>query len=273
MNYIRIGEENYKDFREVLYPGYVPGENRVTIGAYEDDGTIQGAISVILADDQYDCDWLYVHPDCRRKGIGTGLFDQVMRFIRLTGMVYPLSAAFEVSGEDRELYGFFRAREDMLVDYSHMRYYIQPEQIDAAEALKQIPRTGFRRADYSELDQKEKKKVLKSIGEDHIYLIPDIGKWEERLVPGLNTVLFHEDGNVAGYIFFQKREDKYLELSYIFCDNSMGAMQLLTEAAGKVRKDHPGYGVVYDAVSDDAEELSGKVFPEAAGISVYEANW
>ena len=105
MNYVSIDQENIADFESVLYPGFAPGDRRITIGAYDEDGTVQGAVSVMLMPDQYTCDWLYVHPACRGEGVGTGLYDQVLEFIYSPGMVYPLSACFEVSDEDRDLYG------------------------------------------------------------------------------------------------------------------------------------------------------------------------
>ena len=39
MNYILVGKENAGDFENVLFPGFDAEKKRVTIGAYEDDGT------------------------------------------------------------------------------------------------------------------------------------------------------------------------------------------------------------------------------------------
>ncbi len=272
MYYILIEEDHMSDFASVLYPGYTAGENRLTIGACGDDDTVQGAISVLLMEDQYDCDWLYVHPKCRGQGVANGLFDQVLDFISTTGLVYPVSASFEVTEEDRDLYGFFLSRDDVVVDYSHRRFYLQPEQIGEAEMLKKEFHTEYRKESYSVLNKEKKREVLEEIRSVHRILIPDISRWNEKCIPGLDMVLYEED-SVVGFIFFRKREDQYLELSYLYSRNPKGTMLLLLDAAKTIREKCPGYGIVFDAVSEEAEAISRKIFPENSGVCIYEAMW
>ena len=272
MNYVSIGKENMADFESVLYPGYVPGTGRITIGAYGDDGTVQGAVSVIFMTDQYTCDWLYVHPECRGRGVGNGLYDQVLEFISATGLVYPLSASFEVEDEDRELYGFFLSRDDVLVDYSHRRFYIQPEEITASDMLKKEVHTKYRMRLYAELEAESRLAVLKEVQDQHCLVIGDAARWNADSVPELDLVLFDGD-TVVSFLFFRKREDRCLELSYLYSSSPMGVLQIIVEAAKLVAEKYPGYGIVYDTVSDEAEAVSRKVFPGNDGICIYEAVW
>ena len=95
-NYIVVSKENMGDFVRVLPPWYYPSKNRITLAAYKDDGTILGAVSLALAGDEYNLDWLYVLPDERGKKVATGLMDEIFKFIGATVEVYPLKASFEV---------------------------------------------------------------------------------------------------------------------------------------------------------------------------------
>ncbi len=140
-----------------------PSEKRISIGAYDDDGTVQGAISVILEAGQYDCDWLYVHPECRGIGVGNELYDEILTLIGTTGLIYPLSASFEVSEEDMALYGFFLSRDDAEVAFSHNRFYIEPEEIMRSMRLKEKLPALLEEKDFTLLDKKEKKRVLEKI--------------------------------------------------------------------------------------------------------------
>ena len=272
MNYVRIDKENMADFAEVLYPGFVPGERRITIGAYGEDGTVQGAISMLLMPDQYSCDWIYVHPECRGQGIGTGLFDQALDFIQATGMVYPLTAGFEVSEEDRDLYGFFLSRDDVLVDYSHRRFYIRPEEIAAADMLQKEVHTNYKKKLFTELDAEKRRELLKEVKEQHCLVIGDNRQWAEDGVPEMDIVLYDGD-TVVSFLFFRRREDRCLELSYLYSRSPMGVLQIIVEAAKIVSEKYQGYGIVYDTVRDEAEAVSRKVFPDNDGICIYEAVW
>ena len=272
MNYVSIEKENMNAFAGVLYPGFVPGDRRITIGAYGEDGTVQGAVSMILMEDQYTCDWLYVHPECRGRGVGTGLFDQILEFIGATGIVYPLSAVFEVRDEDRELYGFFLSRDDVMVDYSHRRFYIRPEEIEASKMLKKGVHTSYKKKLYAELDAESRREIKQKVREQQCLVIGDSLQWDEDSVPDMNLVLYDGD-DVVSFLFFRRREDKCLELSYLYSRSPMGVLQIIVEAAKIVAEKYPGYGIVYDTVRDEAEAVSRKVFPENDGICIYEAVW
>ena len=106
MNYILINSDNISDFEGVLPPDYHTVGKRVSLGAYEDDGKILGSISVRMADDEYELDWLYVVPSYRRRGVAKGLFEEITAFISEMGTM-PLTAWFEVSEDDDALYRYF----------------------------------------------------------------------------------------------------------------------------------------------------------------------
>ena len=272
MNYILVGKENAGDFENVLFPGFDAEKKRVTIGAYEDDGTVCGAVSVILSDYQYDCDWLYVHPERRRQGIGKGLFEQVMKFISGTGMIFPVSASFEVTPEDDSLYSFFLSMDDVDVEFSHGRYYASHERIAEAPELHKKMNVRLTEKEFGELSDHEKNQVIELITNEHICAIPDLKSFLGNMAPDVSIVVFNE-GAIVGGIFFQLRGDQNLELQYLFADSSVATVQLTVSAAARVKDKYPGYGIVFDAVNDKSARLAKKVFKGTEPVNIYEATW
>ncbi len=272
MNYIFVGKENTQDFENVLYPGFDAGKERVTIGAYEDDGTICGAISIILSDCQYDCDWLYVHPQRRRQGVGKGLFEETLKFISGTGMIFPLFASFEVTEEDDSLYGFFLSRSDVDVEFSHDRYYVSHESILKSSELNKKMNVRLTEKVFDELSNYEKNQVIERITDEHICAIPDMKSFLQNMAPGVCSIVINDEAIVGG-IFFQLRGDKNLELQYFFSDNTIGTVQLTVGAAARIKDKYPGYGIVFDAVNEKSGSMAKKIFKDAEPVNIYEATW
>lgn len=60
-------------------------DNRISIGVVDEEDKILGAISYIVVRYEYVIDWVYVEPQVRRRGLGTGLVDKVIETIMPTG--------------------------------------------------------------------------------------------------------------------------------------------------------------------------------------------
>ena len=104
MNYIRIDATNIDDFTSVLPASYFDGAG-ICLGAYEEDGSVCGAIALSYDGVQYDIDWLYVVGEKRLAGVGTGLIREVKHIVAELG-VAPIRAQFDIE-EDTGLYAFF----------------------------------------------------------------------------------------------------------------------------------------------------------------------
>ncbi len=130
MNHILITEDNQEAFSDVL-PPRLSGRDRITIGAYDDDGAVCGAVSMTQASDRMDLDWIFVMPQVRRRGIGSGLVAELSDYA-LQAEGRPLYCSFAADeDEGNGLYLFFVS--DALSDcgfdvsYAYDRYIITPE--------------------------------------------------------------------------------------------------------------------------------------------------
>ena len=128
MNYIRIDATNLDGFTSVLPASYFDGAG-ICLGAYEEDGSVCGAIALSYDGVQYDIDWLYVVGEKRLAGVGTGLIREVKHIVAELG-VAPIRAQFDIE-EDTGLYAFFLSMDDpdftVDVAYSHNRYFSNTE--------------------------------------------------------------------------------------------------------------------------------------------------
>ena len=76
MKLTRIAEENLEYFAPLLPPTGV-GEEQEALGVIGDDDRPCAAVVIELLDDEISLEWLYVHPDYRRIGIGSHLLRAV----------------------------------------------------------------------------------------------------------------------------------------------------------------------------------------------------
>ncbi len=273
MNYIIINQENQEDFQSVLPEDFTTGKMRVTLGAYDEEGYVCGAVSFRLAGWQYHLDWLFVEPASRRRGIASGLLDEIYAFIRsLTP--YPLLAHFEASEEEDALHGFFLSlgKRPLLCSmaYSHERYYISHDALASSPVLlKQIGAGGGQKYFFEE-PERSRRKILSKI-EEH-YVVEDLEAWEASCVPELCRVSYaKEGGDIACLIFVQRQMDEKLELSFLYSQNPRRLMGLLSDVSAEALKLFPKAQLVFDAINEGSRQLAEKIFPGAASVHIYEA--
>ncbi len=272
VNYILITEENIEDFREVLPKGISLSSERITIGSYDDDGAVLGAMSFILASYEYEIDWLYVIPERRREKIATGLLEQLFELIRKTGEVYPLRAVFEVTESEQSLFSFFMSAKDIDTSYSHERYYVNYRELMSSKELKKDVMVRFDEKLFFKLDKTEQQKVLKEIEAEGIYVVEDFDNWQKSCVPELCRVMYLE-GEIKGAVFVLWRTDGNLEFSYIHSSNPICTKALINITAGDITKYFPGCSLEFDAVVPQSERMAGKLFPDTAPVNIYKAEW
>ncbi len=269
MNHILITKENYNDFKDLL-PSNLSGGDRITIGAYDDEGFVCGTVSVVRVDDAYELDWIYVAEARRRQGVGNGLISELVKMTNsIDGL--PLRANFE-AGDDDGLYMFFRAfdRDGLEFDMSYLydRYYIKPEEMD--EVIKTQFSKGepegaeefFRRPDH------DQRALLEQFEE--LFSVDNLEIWRSTCVPELCRVAFMDE-KLAALILVSKRTDGNLELSFLYGANHQMLFMLLKYCITEARKLSPDAGLVFDTVSEESEKMAKKLFPKAEPIQIFEA--
>lgn len=272
VNNILITEKNYDDFKAVLPPGLFFSDERITLGCYEDDGTVLGALSFILSSYEYKIDWLYVIPEKQGNGIATGLLDTFSDFVRKTGEIYPVTAQFEVAEQDMSLYGFFLSVEGMDVSYSHKRYYVDNRALKDSKELKKDVMVKFDEKLFFKMDKSEQERVLQEIDDEGVYVVEDYDHWVKCCVPELCRVMYLED-EIKGAVFVLWRTDGNLEFSFIHSTNPVCTKALVNVTASDITKYFPRCSLVFDAVVPQSEKMAEKLFPDTEPIDIYEAEW
>lgn len=268
MNQILITKDNYADFISVL-PEKLPGPYRTTIGAYDEDGYICGAISMQRNAEEYNLDWIYVVPSKRRQRIGSQLLERLNDMVKhIDG--YVIRAEFE-AGDSDSLYQFFLsdALEELYIDldYLHDRYYIQPAELLALTENK-LPKVRAKSLPFFELSQREQRVVLDQISDQ--YEIDDYTAWQAACEKELCHVIYTGE-ELAALIFITRRTDGNLELSYLYGPDPGKLAALLGYVCSEVLRLYPEAGMIFDAVNENSTALAGKLFPEAYTIPIYEA--
>ena len=272
VNQLLLTEDNIENFRAVLPPAIGISPERITIGCYDEDGTVLGAMSFTMTSYEYEIDWLYVVPEYRRKGTATKLMERFFAFIKKTGEVYPASAAFEVTDDDMSLYNFFLTVDEMDVSFSHERFYVDFSEIAASKELEERVDGKFEEKMFFKLDKKEQDKILGEIKDDGIFVIDNREKWEDRCALNLCRVIYSGD-KLEGAIFIMWRNDGNLELSYLYSHSPLCTKRLLHVTSKYMLKMEAGDKLVFDAVAPRSDLLARRLFPKNNAVNIYKAEW
>ncbi len=271
-HHILLKGETRKDFESVFPFVFKDTDNRISLGAYREDGAILGALSFTLADNQYTIDWLYVIPEARRQGIATGLVTEFQEFMIHTGERYPVNARFPVTDEDVSVHRFFLSLSGADVAYSHERFFVTPENIRKAAPLHRNTADVAQTEKFFENREDWQKKTLRSLERIYGYTVTDYDTWKEDCVPELCLCLSVKSNLLCG-IFVQRAAEHMLELSWLYGKYPQGLFQLLEKAAQEAESLYPEDTLTFEAVNEKSENLAKRLFPNARSVSIYEAGW
>ena len=271
MNYIRVNNDNKDEFKSVL-PEYISDGGEISLAAYEDDGTVCGAVSVSYGGNQYDVDWLYVAPERRLKKIGTGLITEIKRLVSAVG-VCPIVARIDTS-VDSGLYEFFLSisNPDLLVDinYSHDRYLFKAEDFLDSPAMKEKADMPYVPTYFSDMKPRSQSYMMHEAVE--FLTITDPMRFEERLEKKLCFAV-EENGVILSFMLVQKDAAGDLELSFLYSDNSKALLSIMKAAHREVRKNYKDKFIYFDAVTEESAALAKRFLPETDVRQIYEAEF
>lgn len=268
-SYVLLEEKNRKDFRSV-FPDVIPEEgNRISLGAYREDGAVLGAISYVLNNCQYDIDWIYVDPDARLQGVGIGLLQEIIRIMSGTMERYPLCARFAVTEEDTCLHRFFLSCPGMDVSYSHERYFVTAEDLKTIKPLQRKAESRFRSAGFFDEPLDWQKRTLTLLARSGQFSVADYETWKKECAPELCKCLTIKN-NLVSLIFVQK-DRKDLELSWLYSNYQPGLLTLLTDTVSDANRFYPMAALTFEAINEKSDLLARHLFPEARHTHIYEA--
>ena len=271
INYLQITEENLAFFSSVLPDGLVIADNRVSIGAFDEDEGCLGAVSFSLVGFEYVIDWLYVDEEFRLQGIGKALVNMVIDIVMKTGDRYPITARFEYDDEN-SLYAFFLSLPDILTDFSHKRYYITSNDIKNITSLRRSAGKEISTERFFDKPIDEQKRILAKLEYEETFTVADYDKWKENCEQNLCLGVFAKN-NLLDLIIMTKLPGGNLELSYLYGKYPKGLMELLSDAVAKIELFFPGAQLTFDAMNEASTRMADHLFPKTKTALVYEAEY
>ena len=272
VNCVLIEEDMRDDFEDVFPMELDLSMTRVAVGAVDERDYILGAVSYQVVNYEYHIDWLYVEPEYRRRGIGTFLIDQVLRAVMQTGEILPVTARFELSDENMDLYNFFLSSQNMDLSYSHERYYVSFENLRSSEILHRSINSKLKMVSFFNKPLIEQKKILNMLSKEETYTVTDYDAWKKECVPELCQCVY-VNNNLVDLIFMKELPDGNLELSFLYGKYPRGLMELLYDIISKIEMNYPGAFLTFEAISEEARNLAQNLFPSARTVPVYEAEF
>ena len=271
MNYTLADENNIRSFMSVL-PEILIEDNSRSIIAYEDDGTVCGAVSVSRGDIYYDIDWIYVTPHKRLSGVGRGLITEVKKMVDAVGL-FPVHALFDTS-TGNGLYEFFLSisQEEMIVDveYSHDRYMVSVSDFVEYPAFKKDYPVKYTPKYFFKLDEKERNLVMeKTVGNLTITSEQDFPVSCEKAL----CIAVFEYKTPVGFTMVQKDSETNLHLTYLYADNKMALYSLFKYAVAILKKKYMDRKIYFDPLTAESERLAENLFPNADVHKIYEAEF
>lgn len=272
INFLLINKENRGNFTSVFPDTIELTGNRIAIVAYNEEGYVLGSVSCVMVGFQYDIDWIYIHPKIRRKGVGISLLDRVVRAIMDTGEIFPITARFEFSEDDKEMHTFFLSCNYMITNYSHERYYVTAEDIKGSSALHRAGNTETTSELFFDKPLEEQKKILAKLSYEETYDVDDYDRWKETCVPELCRCVYVKN-NLVDLIFMQKLPDGNLELAYLYGKYPRGLFELLSATVSEMERLYPEANLTFEAMNEDSEMLAKHLFPKAKTVHIYESEF
>ena len=269
--YVLLDEKNRGDFQNVFSDDIPEEGNRVSLGAYRPDGAVLGAVSYALNNYQFDIDWLYVAPEARCLGVGSGLLHEIEKIMTDTGERYPLSARFVVSNDQTALHRFFLSLSGADVSYSHERYFVKAGDLQAAKPLFQKTEMRFQSEYFFDRPIDWQERTLAMLARTQDLSVMDYESWKKECAPELCRCLMIQD-ELVGLIFVRK-DKRDLELSWLYCNHPTGLFSLLTDVAADANRYFPKAALTFDAINERSDQLARRFFPNAQHMHIYEAWW
>ncbi len=271
-NFTLITNENIEGFSGVLPKDMASTDVRFSVGAYDDEKNVLGAVSYTMIDYQYEVDWLYVEPQARRRKIATHLMDKVISFASETLEIFPITVHYSSSGEGDPIHEFFMFYGKMDVSYSHERYLIRAKDIPLSPFLHKNLKMRHDRKKFFDEPLDVQRKILKLLERSSNYVVEDIKCWEATCEKDLCQCIY-VNNNLMDAIFIQKNADGSLELSFLYSKYPEGLLSLITSVAEEIELNYPGHDLMFDAINTESQRLAEKLFPGASSRPVYEADW
>lgn len=263
---------HYVDWFSHLLPSYLvsqlkKGESYVGIGVIMDD-TACGVLCVDVTEDLVELEFLYVPETFRRRGVGTAMVNSMAK--RCSALVLPLMGYFSVADFSDELYLFFAEQNgfSLAPDLEGEKCYGVPvssvDQVAKRPSLISGDSTPF-----FALPTPARQRFYRTATEEGF---PFVANCEENRGSYVGEICqcFVDDKGVSSAIFYQRRGEKNLCLSFLYCRpgcTKQLSNLLSTTAQWMLQSPYQDGMLELIPMSDSAQRLFDKLFPQRKVLS------
>ena len=272
INYVQITKENMAGFSSVLPSNFDTAISRISIGAYDDAGYVLGAVSLELVMVEYVIDWIYVHPNVRRQGIGVCLIQEILKAVIGIGEIFPVVARYEVTEDDTRMHSFFLSCKDLITTYSHERYYVTAKDVRGSDTLHRPVSSDLTTRHFFHLPEEQQKQIIAMLFTEQNYDVGDYDRWKKLCIPELCRCVFVKN-SLVDLIFIQRLTDDNLELSFLYGKYPRGLFELLSLTVKDMEMFLSDCDLSFDAMSKESDNLAKHLFPRAKSVHIYEAQF
>ena len=133
--YLNASEKYLDAFSDFLPENFIKDHpDNFVYGALLKEKYPVGVIAYVPIGHEIEITYLYVHPQARRKKIGSQLIDYILDVPKKDGLFYPVSLRF-IESESFGMYEFLTQYPRMNLQFSHNVYTLTFDEINSQDRL------------------------------------------------------------------------------------------------------------------------------------------
>ena len=259
-----LNDKLYQVFSELLPKSYMPNApENFLLGVIDDEtGCACGVLWYRFYHMRYEIMYLGVHPAFRRRGYGTRLLDAFLSSVHDSGLFAPVYVSFEDRDEFIPFRLFMSSRGDFFETEDTTIFVVDPVTFGQSSMIKKLAEKNGRCSLFSQLSPGMQDAFFAK-AETGIKLKDTFRSGQAHLIQEL--CLCHKDeDSVKAAIFFEKRPDGNLELSFLYNNENSGASlaEVLSATVRVLMEKYEERTIYFEAVNDDSYLLACKLFPD-----------
>lgn len=268
----RRDKETFEAFED-LYPKNVDiSESTMDFGAADSEGRAVGLMQVSTDEVFYTIEWLYVHPDVRRRGIATYLVKRFVDNLSATTNIREVQALFYDDNSD--VFSFFSSLDSFDVSRECREIEIEADELENNALLEKLSKTDMSNVRlFASQDPQIQNEFIEEMKDMDMYAVLDKKDWLNSLLEEMSFCII-KDYKVAGAALVRECDENMLELMFLYGSNPVFTQKILGRMYKKYCEKYRGYGMKMFLANDNCVSMADKLFKGAAITRQrYKADW
>ncbi len=260
-------EEILKVFGPLLPEEYnrKKGKDTFLLGAVDEEGEACGVLWYSFTGYAYEIMFLGVHPDHRRKGVGTLLLQSFLESLYKMNMVYPVWVTY-LKEETDGFEEFMKSRHNFFYFEPDQNYKIRKFDRNYSKIYKKILGTSSNAKLFFRQSPRSIKGFLTDQEKQGLYFLNSddlkTSEFDENL-----CFCMEEEGHIYSVLMVKIVDNDTRELSYVYVEEGHpkqgSAMQNMISALGKAfEENYPNTSLMVQTVNEKSNKLIKDFFPE-----------